>query len=101
MYNPAGYQIKLINFGSASILSNRAYNFVRGTDIYIPPEHYLNSQYRDYRPKPGAVWAIGVLGALLSAVFLPSLLSLPSTRLSVLDRTGAYWLTVLLTQLIL
>ena len=98
MYNPAGDQIKLIDFGSASILSNRAYNFVRGTDIYIPTEHYLNSQYR---PKPAAVWAIGVLGALLSAASLPSLPSLPSTRLSVLDQTGVYWLTVLLTRLIL
>ncbi|KAL5262402.1 hypothetical protein ACHWQZ_G007951 [Mnemiopsis leidyi] len=82
MYNPAGDQIKLIDFGSASVLSNRAYNFVRGTDIYIPPEHYLNSQYY---PKPGAVWAIGCLAFCCLSSFTPF------TSLNQIVSTGPDW----------
>ena len=68
MYNPAGDQIKLIDFGSASVLSKHPYRLVRGTDIYIPPEHYL---YNKYYPRPGAVWAIGCLAFCCLSSFTP------------------------------
>ena len=55
MYNHTGENFKLINFGSASILSSKPYTHIRGTDINLPPEHYLCNKYY---PRPCAVWAI-------------------------------------------
>ena len=82
MYNAAGEHIKLIDFGSASLLSNKPYSQVRGTDIYLPPEHYLCNRYY---PRPGAVWAIGCL----SFSCLTS--NTPFTSLDQILHTGPDW----------
>lgn len=82
MYNPTGDQIKLIDFGSASVLSNKPYRFSRGTDIHLPPEHYLHYKYY---PRPGAVWAIGCLAFCCLSSYTPF------TSLNQIVSTGPDW----------
>ena len=82
MYNPTGDKIKLIDFGSASILTKKPYHFVRGTDIYIPPEHYLTNKYY---PRPGAVWAIGCLAFCCLSSYTPF------TSINQIVHTGPDW----------
>ena len=62
LYNPKTKQIKLIDFGSAAELSSEPYTSFRGTDVYIPPEYYLN---RKYSALPATVWAIGCISFIL------------------------------------
>ena len=62
LYNPETKQIKLIDFGSASLLSESPYRYRRGTDVYIPPEYH---NYKSYHALPAAVWAIGCLSYAL------------------------------------
>ena len=62
LYNPDTKLIKLIDFGSASLLSESPYSFKRGTDVYIPPEYHNKHLYH---AAPAAVWAIGCLTYIL------------------------------------
>ena len=82
MYNPAGENVKLINFGSASVLSSKPYTHIRGTDINLPPEHYLCNKYY---PRPCAVWAIGCL------TFCCLTSQTPFTSLNQILDTGPDW----------
>jgi len=62
LYNPQTKQIKLIDFGSASILKTDSYKTYQGTDVYLPPEYYRE---KCYDPFPATVWAIGCLSYVL------------------------------------
>ncbi|KAL5253416.1 hypothetical protein ACHWQZ_G013262 [Mnemiopsis leidyi] len=62
LYNPRTKQIKLIDFGSASILTTDSYRTYQGTDVYLPPEYY---QFKCYDPFPACVWSIGCLAYVL------------------------------------
>ena len=62
LYNPFTKQIKLIDFGSASPLSDLPYTSMQGTDVYVPPEFYTK---HSYHALPAAVWAIGCLSYIL------------------------------------
>ena len=58
LYNPQTRHIKLIDFGSASPLSDTAYSRFQGTEGCVPPEFYLQGSYES---GPAAVWSIGCL----------------------------------------
>ena len=58
LYNPRTKEIKLIDFGSASLLPITSYDSYQGTDVYIPPEYYKSGVYD---PFAASVWAIGCL----------------------------------------
>lgn len=62
LYNAKTKQIKLIDFGSASILTTDSYKSYQGTDVYLPPEYYLEKCYDAF---PACVWAIGCLAYVL------------------------------------
>ena len=62
LYNPSNHQIKLIDFGSAGPLSSDPYTKHHGTDVYIPPEHYITGQHL---PLDAAVWAIGCISYII------------------------------------
>ena len=62
LFNPATSDIKLIDFGSATPISNEGYTTLRGTDIYTPPEWFTDGKYLS---APGMVWSIGCLAFVL------------------------------------
>ena len=62
LYNPATREIKLIDFGSASVLTDEPYCRFQGTDVYIPPEYYRSLSYYPY---PATTWALGCLTYVL------------------------------------
>ena len=62
LYNPTTKNIKLIDFGSASILPTQPYTRFQGTDVYIPPEFYL---YGEYSPLPATTWSLGCVAYIL------------------------------------
>ena len=68
LYNPKTKEIKLIDFGSASILSDCPYKTLQGTGVYIPPEFYRSGSYHAF---PAAVWSIGCLSYVLLDGFCP------------------------------
>ena len=62
LYNYKTRQIKLIDFGSASILTTDSYRSYQGTDVYLPPEYY---HFKCYDPFLACVWSIGCLTYVL------------------------------------
>ncbi|KPP65965.1 hypothetical protein Z043_115578 [Scleropages formosus] len=50
-------QVKLIDFGCATYLKDTPYNDFEGTEIYFPPEWFLQKQYL---AGPATVWSFGV-----------------------------------------
>ena len=62
LYNPTTKKVKLIDFGSASILPTQPYTRFQGTDVYIPPEFYL---YGEYSPLPATTWSLGCVAYIL------------------------------------
>lgn len=62
LYNPLSKEIKLIDFGSASYITNYPYKEMQGTDLYIPPEFYKTGKYSAL---PGITWAVGCLAHTL------------------------------------
>ena len=62
LYNPATGHIKLIDFGSASLLSDTLYTHFQGTELFTPPEYYVKGCYQS---RPAAVWSIGCLAYTL------------------------------------
>jgi len=58
LVNPDNLHVKLIDFGSASQLTDRAYTRFQGTDVYLPPEWYTR---HSYMALPATSWAIGCL----------------------------------------
>ena len=61
LINPRTNQIKLIDFGSASLLST-TYNKLQGTDVYHPPELFSDGSFKS---TDGVVWAVGSLAYIL------------------------------------
>eukprot|EP00116_Pleurobrachia_bachei_P004994 sb/3465256/ len=61
LYNPTTGQIKLIDFGSASLLAEQ-YNRFQGTDVYLPPEFFATGTHGSL---PSTTWAIGCLAYCL------------------------------------
>lgn len=62
LYNTRTGKIKLIDFGSASVLTIDTYKSYQGTDVYLPPEYYRN---RCYDAFPACTWSIGCLAFVL------------------------------------
>ena len=64
LYNPRTGHIKLIDFGSASAITDKctSYATFQGTEGYVPPEFYINGCYQ---LEPSAVWSIGCLAYTL------------------------------------
>jgi len=62
LFNPKTNDIKLIDFGSASLYTSKPYTRFQGTDVYIPPEWFLQGQYSS---SDAAVWSIGCLAFIL------------------------------------
>ena len=62
LYNPITKQIKLIDFGSASLLSTDRYSRYQGTEVYLPPEYHTN---KSYSALPATTWALGCLAYVL------------------------------------
>ena len=58
LYNPRTKQVKLIDFGSASLLSTERYTKYQGTEVYLPPEYYTTNSYSAL---PATTWALGCL----------------------------------------
>jgi serine/threonine protein kinase len=58
LVDPDTLQVKLIDFGSASQLTEKAYTRFQGTDVYLPPEWYTRNSYLAL---PATSWAIGCL----------------------------------------
>lgn len=62
LFNPKTNDIKLIDFGSASLFSSKPYTRFQGTDVYIPPEWFIGGEYS---AAAAAVWSIGCLAFVL------------------------------------
>ena len=62
LYNPFTKQIKLIDFGSASLIPDGRYTKLQGTEVYTPPEYHRQGTYSSL---PGTTWAIGCLAYVL------------------------------------
>lgn len=58
LVDPKTLHVKLIDFGSASQLTEKAYTRFQGTDVYLPPEWYTR---HSYMALPATSWAIGCL----------------------------------------
>ena len=58
LYNPTTKQMKLIDFGSASLIPETPYTKLQGTDVYIPPEYFRHGVYSSL---PATSWAVGCL----------------------------------------
>ena len=82
MYHPETEHIKLIDMGSASILSPEPYTTLTGTDIYVPPEYYHK---RRYFAKPAAVWSIGCV------TFCCLTSTTPFNSIAAIVNTGPNW----------
>ena len=62
LYNPTTRRIKLIDFGSASRITNTPYRRYQGTEAYIPPEYF---RYGAYSAFPAMTWSIGCLAYVM------------------------------------
>ena len=64
LYNPSTGHIKLIDFGSASAMTDKStlHSTFQGTEGYVPPEFYIKGCYQT---QPAAVWSIGCLAYTL------------------------------------
>ena len=69
LFNPSTHEIRLLDFGSASVYYGEIlYGSLQGTEAYVPPEYHRKGCYY---PKSGATWSIGCLGYLLLKGHLP------------------------------
>ena len=62
LYNPYTKQIKLIDFGSASLIPSGPYTAFQGTEVYLPPEFHTHGSYAALQ---GTTWAVGCLAYVL------------------------------------
>ncbi|KAI5102170.1 serine/threonine-protein kinase pim-1-like, partial [Silurus meridionalis] len=62
LLNPLTLQVKLIDFGLGVLHKDTTYTEHAGTDIYIPPECYVD---KEYEAEPFTVWGLGVLSYIL------------------------------------
>lgn len=69
LINTLTHQVKLIDFGSASIYDKSSpYSIGRGTEIFLPPEFF----YRGYfYPIDGTTWALGCLAYKMVMGYYP------------------------------
>uniref|UniRef100_A0A8C2FX19 non-specific serine/threonine protein kinase n=1 Tax=Cyprinus carpio TaxID=7962 RepID=A0A8C2FX19_CYPCA len=51
-------EVKLIDFGCGSLLTESAYTKFSGTAMYCPPEYILKGEFHG---KPATVWSLGIL----------------------------------------
>ncbi|XP_059369702.1 probable serine/threonine-protein kinase MARK-A [Carassius carassius] len=58
LINLENLQIKLIDFGCGSVLTESAYTRFSGTVMYRPPEYILKGEFHG---KPATVWSLGIL----------------------------------------
>uniref|UniRef100_A0A8B9G567 Serine/threonine-protein kinase n=1 Tax=Amazona collaria TaxID=241587 RepID=A0A8B9G567_9PSIT len=56
--NLATREVKLIDFGCSTLLTDTVYTKFSGTPSYYPPEWFC---YRCYLCRPAAIWSLGVL----------------------------------------
>ena len=52
------FELKLIDFGGGSVVKEEAYNELKGTRVFYPPEWYTNSEYH---AESSTVWSLGIL----------------------------------------
>ena len=62
LYNPTTCRIKLIDFGSASQISDTPYTRYQGTEVYLPPDWF---NHGSYSALPAMTWSIGCLAYIL------------------------------------
>ncbi len=63
LFNPATGEIRLIDFGSACLVTpDTVYTHFEGIEIYLPPEFYHHGKYRAL---DGTTWAVGCLAFVL------------------------------------
>ena len=62
LYNPTTRQIKLIDFGSASVIPDTPYSHYQGTEVFLPPECF---KFGSYSALPAMTWSIGCLAYVL------------------------------------
>ena len=62
LYNSETHQIKLIDFGSATLVEDQGYTQMLGAALFTPPEFFFVGRYY---ADPSTVWAIGCLAFLL------------------------------------
>lgn len=63
LLDPTTGQIKMIDFGSASLINpDTVYTRFQGTEVYLPPEYHNNGKYSAVG---GMTWAVGCLAFVL------------------------------------
>ncbi|XP_073692729.1 serine/threonine-protein kinase pim-1-like [Garra rufa] len=58
LVNPDTLEVKLIDFGCGTLMKDSAYVSFSGTEVFCPPEYYVNGRYH---AKPATVWSLGIL----------------------------------------
>ena len=68
LYNSSTNQIKLIDFGLASLIPDTPYTKLQGTELYLPPECFNTGRCSAF---PAMTWSIGCLAYVLLNGNLP------------------------------
>ncbi|KAI5626809.1 Pim proto-oncogene, serine/threonine kinase, related 51 [Silurus asotus] len=58
LFNPRTCEVKLIDFGCGDLHKDTIYKTYSGTQLYIPPEVYINN---GYKADSSTVWGLGIL----------------------------------------
>ncbi|KAF4103888.1 hypothetical protein G5714_014875 [Onychostoma macrolepis] len=78
-------EVKLIDFGCGSLLTDSAYTSFSGTVMYCPPEYILKGEFHG---KPATVWSLGILLFRMLCGHFPDSFDFYRTNLNTWSKPG-------------